>query len=418
MAGSHVDTLVRVVRSDAEPRKKLVCKACFLSALAELAPEAVRWPGKERRWRRDELNALAAATVARIDAGADQLHCVVGVDEFSANLRYARGSLLYLRADTTPPLRVLMYASLPSPPPDPNLEALPRVGGADDEGAIQTAADRSIGAAKVVDAKGAAPEVVTAILTALAADPPAGAGDGDAPSDGHAAEKMRAERAAAWRGTNVREALTRAYGPFWHVVHDAHAFGAAVHETNGGGTRVVARRGKHDYLVWHHAAKRRGVVETVAKTIEWAAAFRALRYAFMVAVAAYALWYRAMCVDVEGFVVEHLDVAAEVAAAQAAAQAVGPTGVGAGFDDRAEALEAAARSAAARKAAKAARDAARGSQPSPLTALEPSLTRWGCEAGPKLAPIAVALLTVMCVSGTGVLNRIGYRMAAKAKKAM
>ena len=246
-----LENLVRVVRSDAELRRKLVCKACFIAALAEQAPSVVKIPGKEKRWRRDELASLAAATIARIE-GKDQMHCVVGTDEFSANLRYARGSLVYLRADTTPPLRVLLYASLP-PPPTPSVpfEPLPVSPGASEQGeagegggeggggggssaaaatttgkkqkqkkkknnkkgaeddeeededhgaedddaddaAAATATNTldAVGAAKLVDACGSSSELVKAVLEALAEDPPPPP-PSSTPTSAAAAEKVR-----------------------------------------------------------------------------------------------------------------------------------------------------------------------------------------------------------------------------------
>ena len=61
-----IENLIRVVRSDADQRKRLVCKACFLSALAECAPSVVKNPGKEKRWKREELVAVATAALARM----------------------------------------------------------------------------------------------------------------------------------------------------------------------------------------------------------------------------------------------------------------------------------------------------------------------------------------------------------------
>ena len=44
-----IERLVRTVRSDAEQRKRLVCNACFLSALVTLHPDVVAKPKGERR---------------------------------------------------------------------------------------------------------------------------------------------------------------------------------------------------------------------------------------------------------------------------------------------------------------------------------------------------------------------------------
>lgn len=273
--------MVQVIRSDADQRKKLVCKACFLSALASVAPGVVKNPRATRRWRRGELAAVAAATVARLE-GRDKMHCIVGTDEFNANLRYARGSLVYLRADTNPPLRVLLYASLPPPRAAAALKPLPssaaveetttkqgtdkRQGGlkvVDDDDAADADADDAVGAAvdakgaaRLVDACNASPELIAAVLEALACDPPATSAE----SAGDRREKAAAERAAAWRGTRLRDSLTATYGPFWHVVHSALAFGACVHES-APGRQVIVRRGRHEYIVWHHVATSRGVLE-------------------------------------------------------------------------------------------------------------------------------------------------------------
>jgi hypothetical protein len=169
---------------------------------------------------------------------------------------------VYLRADTTPPLRVLMYASLQPPSstlthqPLPAAPAVPAAAAAADanDAAAADAVVEAIGAAKLVDACGASPELIAAVLEALAADPPppppsatpskdessnsnkisAAADSTPSTPTKAAAEKAAAERAAAWRGTLVRDTLTQTYGPFWHVVHDSHAFGAAVHESTPG----------------------------------------------------------------------------------------------------------------------------------------------------------------------------------------
>ena len=112
MSSSEYENLICVVRTDADARRRLVLKACFLAALAEHAPAVVKHPTREKKWRKGDLDAIAAGTLARVknDGPRSELHCVVGVDDFNANLRYAKGSLVYLRAETKPPLRVLLYA--------------------------------------------------------------------------------------------------------------------------------------------------------------------------------------------------------------------------------------------------------------------------------------------------------------------
>jgi len=148
---------------------------------------------------------------------------------------------------------------------------------------------------------------------------------------------------------------------------------------------------------------------------------RAARYLFLAVVAAYVLWFRAMCVDEEGGGGggggggDTVGVEGGTAGVKDEAEAEeGATGVGAGFDDRAAGIEASSKAAAARVAARTAAKAA--ARLPPLTMLEPSLTRWGCKAGPAMAPVAVTLLTIMFVSGSGVFQHIGHRMAAQPTK--
>ena len=109
-----LDRLVRVVRADADGRHQLAVRAAFVGALARSHPEVVREPGGKRAWTPAALSALAAATTALLES-KHELHCVVGVDDFAVNVSYKKKSLVYVRAELAPALRVLTYASLPPP---------------------------------------------------------------------------------------------------------------------------------------------------------------------------------------------------------------------------------------------------------------------------------------------------------------
>ena len=163
-----LERLVRTVRSDAEQRKRLVCNACFLAALAQLHPEVVAKPKVERRWRREELDALAAATAGRID-DAEPVHVIVGVDDLNVNIRYTKGSLVYLRAETNPPLRCMMYSSMPPPPGQEESSAA--AAAAADRGGPDETADLPTGPAKVLDDADASHALVRAVLERLNDDP-------------------------------------------------------------------------------------------------------------------------------------------------------------------------------------------------------------------------------------------------------
>ena len=170
-----LERLVRTVRSDAEQRKRLVCNACFLAALAQLHPEVVAKPKGERRWRREELDALAAATAGRID-DADPVHVIVGVDDLNVNIRYMKGSLVYLRAETNPPLRCMMYSSMPPPPGQEEPSADDSADGPKTPGQDETA-DLPTGPAKVLDDADASHALVRAVLERLNDDPTIDAGE-------------------------------------------------------------------------------------------------------------------------------------------------------------------------------------------------------------------------------------------------
>jgi hypothetical protein len=146
------------------------------------------------------------------------------------------------------------------------------------------------------------------------------------------------------------------------------------------GRKLIVRRGKHEYLVWHHVARKK----TVLDDISWATVFRTARYFLMFIIAGYALWFRTYC---------HAEALGEVAAETAAAVAAeaaeaaglglgvdagegGATGVGAGFDERVEAPGDAGFAAAAQAQAQAA-----AALKQPLMLLDTTLTQWGCAAG-------------------------------------
>ena len=104
--------LVRVVRSDAPERFRLGCRAAFLAALAEVAPGAIH--GKKRHVdRRRSHDAVASAPATRRLSANDELHCVASAGEVGASVRFAKGTLAYLRAELDPPVRALVYASVP-----------------------------------------------------------------------------------------------------------------------------------------------------------------------------------------------------------------------------------------------------------------------------------------------------------------
>lgn len=394
MSSSEYENLICVVRTDADARRRLVLKACFLAALAEHAPAVVKHPTREKKWRKGDLDAIAAGTLARVknDGPRSELHCVVGVDDFNANLRYAKGSLVYLRAETKPPLRVLLYASLPPPTraetPPPTVAS---GGGANDAAEREKRAAAANAAAangvKIVDAGAATEETLALIVAALSSEPP--------PSTAEAGE----EKIATWASSKARDALTFAHGAFWHVVHDQHVFGAAVRATGAGGgedndnakgggvstdadpgLRVVARRGKHAFTIWHHNATPRTYLQIAIASVEWMSVFKSARFMFVFVVAVYGVWYNKFCAE------DEVNGGARAATWNEIRKNTGTAGWEEFVNN------------------------------SPLSALDGAIAHWGCKAGPSLAPAAVLVLMGMAASGSGFMNSIGRAAAMRMKR--
>ena len=426
-SSDDIETLVRIVRADAEPKRQRACAAAFLAALAETAPDVVSRPRASRAWRRDQLAALAAATTRRLESKRE-LHCVVGTGEFSANLRYARGSLVYLRAASNPPLRALLYASLPAPPgTDPAAVGPPPMDADADsdaeahrpstDGTEPTHRHRAV----IVDASDASPALVSATLDALSSDPPAEvAASAGASASGSSAKttddtntSMSASRAAAWRSARLRDQLTDRFGAHWHVIHDAETnpFGAAPAVAARGRACVASRDGSV-FLAFHHVAAPLTLLQSLGLVTRAGGGelYRAARAMTLVVAVAYALWYRSMCVRPGEFV----DFGFLGDVAEALADAFEFTGAGAGFGDRVEAPGDLATRAA--KANRGTGGGASGASSSPLAALEKPLTAALCAAGPRVAPVfAVAAAATFASYSLATFRRLARRAAGRRK---
>ena len=296
----------------------------------------------------------AAATAGRID-DAEPVHVIVGVDDLNVNIRYMK-ALVYLRAETNPPLRCMMYSSMPPPPGQEESSAddsadEPKIPGQDET------ADLPTGPAKVLDDADASHALVRAVLERLNDDPTIDTAGGGVDADDP-------EAVATWRAARVRESLTAAHGAHWHVVHDAKPFERRI--TSGEGRRVLAQRGRYSFLVWHHSSSIKSPLETIRRRIraDLPALRRGARTSFLVVCAVYALWYRAMCGEEE-------------------------EGGGGG---------------------------AGGTSPNErvgiITGAEPRLTTFLCAAGESAAPFAfIALAVMFAVGGGGTASAIGARYA-------
>ena len=279
-----LDGLVRVVRADADGRHQLAVRAAFVGALARSHPEVVREPGGKRAWTPAALSALAAATTALLES-KHELHCVVGVDDFAVNVSYKKKSLVYLRAETAPALRVLTYASLPAASGDSNR------GARADENQTSTTA------------RGATTETSAALATRAsdalrAAARAALDDDGDSREDDSREKDSRdsRERRAASDAARLRASLQAAFpGAHWHVAHDWSSnplgFAPAASATDA----VSSRKGDFAFAAWRHASRPPGLAERLGLVAADRATVTFARRSFLVVCLACALWYNRTC---------------------------------------------------------------------------------------------------------------------------
>lgn len=420
--------LVRVVRSDAPERFRLGCRAAFLAALAEVAPGAIH--GKKRHaWTAADLDAVASATTRRLSAN-DELHCVASAGEVSASVRFAKGTLAYLRAELDPPVRALVYASVP-----PTSSARGRSVADDADPTASDPAHSSSDPVTLVDASDASPALTRLVLdearafaAEAAAAPPASPASPSFDPDAFA-DRLR-DRLAE---TSLRPRAA------WHVVWDEAVLGLAP-RVDGPGARITfdaafprapgwpsskekgSRAEKEKALnsspatirfaAWRHEAEPPSITRAFVRFLGGGvgsgadASFRvarAARLTFLALCFLGALWYRETCVEPEarGGLLD--DVGAAFVDAFAA------TGVGAGFGDRIDGGGRGDQEWSGASAKKAAGAPAPSS--SSLAALETPLARVMCAAAPKVAPFALAgLFFVMGSYALGTFAKVAARM--------
>ena len=293
-----LDRLVRVVRADADGRHQLAVRAAFVGALARSHPEVVREPGGKRAWTPAALSALAAATTALLES-KHELHCVVGVDDFAVNVSYAKKSLVYVRAELAPALRVLTYASLPPPASgESNRES-----NADEGQRPTTARDATTvqaGAPAALDAR-ASEALRAAARAALDDDVESESAEGsESQKNSDSSSKASKERRAARDAGRLRVSLQRAFpGAHWHVAHDWSSnplgFAPAASSTDA----VSLEKGNFAFLAWRHAARRPRALEALGVAVADRATLTFARRSFLLISLACAMWFNHTCVGVE-----------------------------------------------------------------------------------------------------------------------
>ena len=229
---------VTVRRADCAKRRRLEILRAVQSALQDPSIGVRADPGTLRRLATGILDGIRDAST----------HVVVGRGDFSANLRFAKKSLLYavVKAKSkAPSLRVLVYNSLPLANAVDGAQMLAFESMRDEHDEPPIASKKKDLATCVSDVEGIPHTIVNSALKVL--------------NDTDIGRDDNEERATA-----LRDELTKKFGSFWHVVSDAGDFAVASHATELpvqiGEYRAMKRvsmrfqKGKYEYEVWHHVA--------------------------------------------------------------------------------------------------------------------------------------------------------------------
>lgn len=377
-----LDRLVRVVRADADGRHQLAVRAAFVGALARSHPEVVREPGVKRSWTPAALAALAAATTSLLQS-KHELHCVVGVDDFAVNVSYKKKSLVYLRADIKPALRVLTYASLPAAASgEANRGAHVRED--DDTTTTTTTPDvtNTRSGASVFPASLLTSASSAAYVAARAALDDAAAGVNDATvsespaSSAGNKKKEEKERRAVALSHALRLSLQASFpDAHWHVAHDWRLNPLGVAPATSTTRALEIAKDDFVYVAWRHASRPPGFFNLFKLVAADRGTLTLARRSFLVVVLAYAMWFNSMC-DPDG----------------------------------------------SAKMSEKEKQQSRSFGDAPLRSAEDPLTATLCAAAPRAAPFALVALTLMGGNyAMGLARRVAAhaagRNARKSKKA-
>ena len=268
---------VSLKRSDVPRRRRREIVAAIKTTLSD--------PSIGARGDSGTLKRIAESVSSRIRDAAT--HVVVGRSEFSANLRFAKGTLAYATARATskgPTLRILVFDSLTLGSGASGSEQL-AFQAMREENDEAPAARRKGGATCVSGSEGLPNAVVNTALSAL--------NDTSLDDDDDEA-----------RASGLRDALTKKFGSFWYVISDDSDFAVACraselpaqHSDDEGLVRVVMRfvRGKTTYEVWHHIAPfdRFGLTK-----MTWSEKAKYARYGMIFVGGLATMWYRSKCTE-------------------------------------------------------------------------------------------------------------------------
>lgn len=292
-----LDRLVRVVRADADGRHQLAVRAAFVGALARSHPEVVREPGVKRSWTPAALAALAAATTSLLQS-KHELHCVVGVDDFAVNVSYKKKSLVYLRADIKPALRVLTYASLPAAESrEANRGAHVREDATTTTTTTTPDVTNTRSGASVFPASLLQSASSAAYVAARAALDDAAAGLSDATVSATVSKKKEEkERRAVALSHALRLSLQASFpDAHWHVAHDWRSNPLGVAPATSTTRALEIAKDDFVYVAWRHASRPPGLFNLFKLVAADRDTLTLARRSFLVVVLAYAMWFNSMC---------------------------------------------------------------------------------------------------------------------------
>ena len=324
----------RVVRADTSKKLRLNALRVVRAALRAVAPElfpssssssssAAAPATAKRSFTTQELKAIA--TYIKIVCEQPNLNVIVGVDDFSAFVKYRKSSLTYVVCDVKPkPVRVLIYESFKltaaedaeiesttKSTPERVAEAEMKLRAAEEsedatekKKIMKSNAASKKDAAVITEGNESLPKCVEALALDTLND--------------------KSYESTEKRATELRKRLSERFGDYWHVIHDDNPFVVACDKTtfaiieNRGDVDekkndkrdeekkeidnavekelyFVAQKGRAVYTAWHHNAPAKEKFFSWFWRMESSEKLKLLRYFCLFNATGLAVISRAVC---------------------------------------------------------------------------------------------------------------------------
>ena len=324
----------RVVRADSSKKLRLNALRVVRAALRAVAPElfpsssssssssAAAPATAKRSFTTQELKAIA--TYIKIVCEQPNLNVVVGVDDFSAFVKYRKSSLTYVVCDVKPkPVRVLIYESFKltaaenaeiesttKSTPERVAEAEIKLRATEEsedatekKKIMKSNAASKKDAAVITEGNESLPKCVEALALDTLND--------------------KSYESTEKRATELRKRLSERFGDYWHVIHDDNPFVVACDKTtfaiieNGDVDEkkndkrdeekkeiynsvekelyFVAQKGRAVYTAWHHNAPAKEKFFSWFWRMESSEKLKLLRYFCLFNATGLAVISRAVC---------------------------------------------------------------------------------------------------------------------------